>query len=208
MKVQTATFTVSALSPEQCPTPGPPEIAFAGRSNVGKSTLLNRLLGKKGLARTSNTPGRTRTINFFEINHSTYFVDLPGYGYAKVPKKLKAQWRKAMTDYLGSRDTLRLAVHLVDARHSPTQGDLQLLELLDTAQVPTVVVATKIDKVKKTQLTKNIERVRNTLELDQDALIIPVSATTGQGIRELWDLIDQILTRTGTRSPASESGRN
>ncbi len=200
MKVQTATFTVSALRPEQCPAPGPPEIAFAGRSNVGKSTLLNRLLGKKGLARTSNTPGRTRTINFFEINHSIYFVDLPGYGYAKVPKKLKAQWRKAMTDYLAGRDSLRLAVHLVDARHNPTQGDLQLLELLDTAQVPTVVVATKVDKVKKTQLSKNIQRVRNTLELDDDALIIPVSATTGQGIRELWDLIDQILAHTGTRS--------
>ncbi len=193
MKVTSAKFLTSALRPGQYPKDGRPEFAFAGRSNVGKSTLLNNLLNKKGMAKTSSTPGKTQTINFFDINGRIYFVDLPGYGYAKVPKSVKANWGRVMTAYLSERDPLRLVVQLLDARHKPTDNDLDMLELLDHAEVPTLIAATKIDKVKRSQRNRNLATIRQTLELDADALVLPVSGVTGEGVRQLWAVIDDLL---------------
>lgn len=189
MKVVSATFVKSAARPDQYPRDGHPEIAFAGRSNVGKSTLLNTLLKSKGLAKTSGTPGKTRTINFFEVNGAFYCVDLPGYGYAKVAKSIKERWNRQMMGYLGKREALRMVVALVDARHEPTEKDLHLLDILDGGGVPTLVVATKIDKVKRNQRKQYLERIRRTLQLDEDALVLPFSAVTGEGVRELWGII-------------------
>jgi GTP-binding protein len=141
MKVVSAEFLKSALQPEQYPNDRKPEIAFIGRSNVGKSSLLNTLLARQGLAKTSGTPGKTQTLNFFTINGSFYFVDLPGYGFAKVPKALKDQWNIVMREYLEAREPLRMAVLLLDSRHLPNQNDLHMLELLEEAAVPTVLVA-------------------------------------------------------------------
>lgn len=181
------------MRPEDYPRGQRPEIAFVGRSNVGKSSLLNALLGKKGLAKTSSTPGKTQTINFFDINERLYFVDLPGYGYAKVPIKVKEKWGRVLTAYLESRDQLELVVVLVDSRHDPTARDREMLELLDRAEVPTLIVATKIDKVKRGQRKQKFAAIRQTLQLDEDVEILPFSAVTGEGQKELWQIIDEIL---------------
>jgi len=196
MKVLNPTFLKSAMKPEDFPRDGRPEIAFVGRSNVGKSSLINRLLGRKGLAKTSRTPGKTQTINFFDIDGRLYFVDLPGYGYAKVPLSQKERWNQAMTGYLSERKPLRLVILLVDSRHAPTEKDIEMLELLDWAEVRTLLVATKIDKLTQSQRARNLQSIREALNLDQDALLIPFSSTTGEGVRPVWDIIEQ-----GTASP-------
>lgn len=196
MKVVTAQFVKSALRQEDYPKDRRPEIAFVGRSNVGKSSLLNGLLRRKGLAKTSATPGKTQTINFFDINGKIYFVDLPGYGFAKVPKALKDEWNRVMTEYLKNREPLRLAVLLIDARHDPSPLDEHMLDMLEAAETPTLLVATKIDKVGKSRRTAQLNGIRRGLGLDQDAEIIPFSAETGEGVRLLWEIIDQQLDDT------------
>ena len=193
MKVESAQFVKSAMKPEQYPKDRRPEIAFVGRSNVGKSTLLNALLKRKGLAKTSATPGKTQTINFFDVNEKIYFVDLPGYGYAKVPKALRNEWNRVMMGYLRHREPLRLAVALIDARHKPTEQDQHMLDLLEEAEVPTLVAATKIDKVKRSERRKNLDLIRETLELSPDALIVPFSGVTREGVPGLWGAIDDAL---------------
>ena len=192
MKIKSAEFLKSAMLPEQFPRDGRPEFAFAGRSNVGKSSLLNRLLNRRGLAKTSSTPGKTQTINFFTVNDAIYLVDLPGYGYAKVPRDVKQKWHKAMNDYLVNRPPLRLVVQLVDSRHAPTAKDAEMLGLLETAKVPALIVATKIDKVAKSQRANNIKGIYKALELDEDALVIPFSAVTGEGAEEIWRVIEEL----------------
>jgi len=192
MKIKSAEFLKSAMLPEQFPRDGRPEFAFAGRSNVGKSSLLNRLLNRRGLAKTSSTPGKTQTINFFTVNDAIYLVDLPGYGYAKVPRDVKQKWHKAMNDYLVNRPPLRLVVQLVDSRHAPTAKDAEMLGLLETAKVPALIVATKIDKVAKSQRANNIKGIYKALELDEDALVIPFSAITGEGAEEIWRVIEEL----------------
>src|SRR5215204_4504699 len=152
MKITSAEFIKSAFSEEHWTTDGLSEIAFLGRSNVGKSSLINSLLQRKGLARTSNTPGRTQSINFFLINESFYFVDLPGYGYARVSKTMRQDWGKMAEEYLSERAELRLFIQLVDARHQPTALDRSLHEWLEYHQKHSVVVATKADKLSKNQL--------------------------------------------------------
>lgn len=193
MKVQSAAFLKSTIRLDQLPKDGRPEFAFAGRSNVGKSTLLNALMGRKGLAKTSGTPGKTQTLNYFDINGRVYFVDLPGYGYAKVPKDLKEQWNRVMIEYLRNREELRMVAALVDARHKPSALDLQMLELLEEAEKPTLVVATKIDKLKRSQRAGQMKLIRETLGLEQDALVLPFSGENGEGVRELWQVIDDVL---------------
>jgi len=193
MKIVSAKFIKSALKPEHYPADGRPEFAFVGRSNVGKSSLLNALLARKGLAKTSSTPGKTQTINFFEVNGKFYFVDLPGYGFAKVPKNLKDAWNRVMVDYLKHREPLRMAVALLDARHVPSDNDLHMLELLEEAEVPTLVVATKIDKLKQGERKRNLERLRAALDLDDEAMLIPFSAVTGEGVRPLWSIIEDLI---------------
>jgi GTP-binding protein len=193
LKIINAAFLKSTIQTAQFPKDGRPEFAFAGRSNVGKSTLLNALMGRKGLAKTSSTPGKTQTLNFFDINSQLYFVDLPGYGYAKVPKDLKAQWNRVMLDYLRNRKELCMVAALIDARHKPTELDIQMIDLLDDAEKPTLIVATKIDKLKRGQRAKQMKLIRESLGLDEDALVLPFSGVSGKGVRELWQVIDDIL---------------
>ena len=193
MKVISAEYRVSAMRPEQCPKDRRPEFAFVGRSNVGKSSLMNCLLGKKDLAKTSGRPGKTQTINFFDVNNKFYFVDLPGYGFAKVPLSVKEHWARVMLAYLRDRDPLRLVVQLVDSRHKPSEKDLDMLALLDEAEVPTVIVATKVDKLKRSERSRKLDTIRKTLDLDDDALIIPFSTETREGRKDLWEVIEELL---------------
>lgn len=192
MKVLTARFVKSAMKPEQYPKDRLPEVAFVGRSNVGKSSLLNALLNRKGLAKISATPGKTQTINFYLINEKLYFVDLPGYGYAKVPLSVKEEWGKVMTEYLMARETLRLVVALVDARHEPTERDSEMIALLEQAEVPTLIVATKMDKLKRSERKKNLAAIRTEFGLDADAVIQPFSSMTREGVKPLWSIIDEV----------------
>lgn len=193
MKVTQAEFLKSALRPADFPRDGRPEIAFVGRSNVGKSSLLNALLGRKGLAKTSATPGKTQTLNFFSVNNKYYFVDLPGYGFAKVPTKVKSEWSKALLDYLATRHELRLVVALVDSRHKPSALDEEMLELLEEAERPVLIVATKVDKLKQAERARVSNVVREGLDLDDDVEIVPVSVETKAGLKNLWEILDQFL---------------
>jgi GTP-binding protein len=198
MKIKDARFVISAADPSQFPTDGRPEIAFAGRSNVGKSTLLNTLLHKPGLAKTSKTPGKTQLINFFDVNSRVYFVDLPGYGFARVSSAMKRRWRMLITHYISEREPLCLTVLLLDARHTPTRQDHEMIDLLAESEVPTLIAATKIDKVKPSQRGKALRQIREALELDDDALIVGSSSISKDGLRELWTAIDECLgLRTG-----------
>lgn len=192
MKILSSRYVKSAMRPADYPRDGRPEFAFVGRSNVGKSSLLNRLLRKKNLAKTSSTPGKTQTINFFDVNEKLYFVDLPGYGYAKVPVATKNEWGRVMMAYLADREPLRLVIQLVDARHKPTEKDLDMLALLDEAEVPTLIVATKVDKLKRSERKRNLERIRKTFELDEDALIVPFSSITGEGVKDILELVEEL----------------
>ena len=191
MKILSAKYIKSAMHSEDYPRIGHPEFAFVGRSNVGKSTLLNTLLRQKSLAKTSSTPGKTQTINFFEVNEKIFFVDLPGYGFAKVPKSLKTEWNRVMMGYLEEREPLRMVAALLDARHKPNDKDVHMLQLLEQAAVPTLLVATKVDKLKKSERNRNLGLIRKTLDLGGDAMVVPFSAVTGEGTRELWEIIDE-----------------
>lgn len=184
-----ASFICSALKAEQFPKRGLPEIAFVGRSNVGKSSLLNKLLGRKGLAKTSSKPGKTQTINFFEVEDKWYFVDLPGYGYARVAKSVKEEWSRRMMDYLRNRESLKIVALLLDARHDPTDNDLHMLELLEESEKPTLIIATKADKLKRSLRDKQLKQIRAKLELADDALLIPFSSETGEGTRQVWEIV-------------------
>ncbi len=195
MKVNTVEFLKRAMLPEQCPKGNRPEFAFSGRSNVGKSSLLNRVLGRKGIAKTSATPGKTQTINFFDVNERIYFVDLPGYGYAKVPAEVKRQWNIILHQYLTEREQLKLVVQLIDSRHPPTPKDLEMISLLDEAEVPTLIVATKLDKLTRSERDKNLREIRKVLELESEALVIPFSAVTGEGVGPIWDVIDELCKK-------------
>jgi GTP-binding protein len=190
MKITSAEFVKSAFNKRHWTEDSLPEIAFLGRSNVGKSSLLNSLLGRRSLARTSNTPGRTQSINYFKINDRFYFVDLPGYGYAKVSKTMRADWGEMARDYLSLREELVLSIQLIDARHEPTALDCQLNEWLAVNEKPFAVVATKSDKLSANQLKKQLKVIENTLSADR---IIPYSSVTGKGKVEVWDAIESVL---------------
>lgn len=183
MKVTSAEFVKSVYDTAHLPHDRRAEISFLGRSNVGKSSLLNSLLQRKALARTSNTPGRTQCINYFLINEAFYFVDLPGYGYAKVSKSMRADWGKMAQDYLAERDDLMLSIQLVDARHSPTSLDKQLYEWLNFNQKPYLVVATKSDKLSRNELQKQMKLIRTVMP---EADVMSYSSQTGAGRDELW----------------------
>ncbi|MBT3213303.1 MAG: YihA family ribosome biogenesis GTP-binding protein [Deltaproteobacteria bacterium] len=170
MKIRSAEFILSASSPWQFPPPTLPEIAFAGRSNVGKSTLINSLLNRKKLVKTSSTPGKTQLINFFNINDKFHFVDLPGYGFAKVPEPVRKQWQRLIEAYLQERESLRNVVLIVDSRHGATAQDRQLKEWLDYYERPVLIVASKIDKLKRSQIQKHLKIIRQDLGLDTTPL--------------------------------------
>ena len=186
MKVISAEFIKSAFDRSHWLSDPRPEIAFLGRSNVGKSSLINSLLTRRGLARTSSSPGRTQSINFFLINDAFYFADLPGYGYAKVSKAMRADWGKMAEDYLRDREQLVLCVHLVDSRHEPTALDKQLNEWLVVNERPFVVAATKTDKLSANELSKSLKTIRKTFD---GAEIVAFSAESGRGRDDLWEVI-------------------
>lgn len=190
MRVNSATFVKSAFKETDWPRDEKPEIAFLGRSNVGKSSFINSLLGVRGLARTSSTPGRTQSLNFFLINEKFRFVDLPGYGYARAPKDVKARWSAAATDYLAKRKQLVLSIHLIDSRHEPTARDLQLHEWLVHKHKSHLIVATKSDKLSNNELRRNIDRAKRVLGTEQ---ALAYSAVTGRGRDEVWRAIDDAL---------------
>ncbi|HVV46808.1 MAG TPA: ribosome biogenesis GTP-binding protein YihA/YsxC [Bryobacteraceae bacterium] len=182
----TAEFIKSASSPEQFPADGLPEIAFLGRSNVGKSSLINALSGQRGLAFTSNTPGRTQAINFYRIDGSLYFVDLPGYGYARVPLAAKSGWAKLIEGYLRERSTLGLSFLVLDARRGWMDKDLELKNWLESNNQRYLVVASKIDKLNQAEQQRGLKAIR------QYAEPLPFSAVNGRGVREIW----QAITKT------------
>ena len=190
MKITSAEFVKSAFEKQHWTTDGLPEIAFLGRSNVGKSSLLNSLVQRKALARTSNTPGRTQSINFFRINDSFYFVDLPGYGYAKVSKSMRSDWGKMAEEYLSERKNLVLAIHLIDSRHEPTELDRQLNAWLVTNGTRFVVAATKTDKLSANQLKKQLDALGKTMP---GGTIIAYSSVTGKGRDELLNQVGRSI---------------
>jgi GTP-binding protein len=192
MKINKTRFIRSAFSPDDFPTDGLAVIAFLGRSNVGKSSLINSLLGTKGLARTSSTPGRTQSINFFLINERFYFVDLPGYGYARVPEAIRKQWAPLVENYLAQRPSLVLCISIVDSRHQPTAQDQQLVNLLKQRQLPYAIVATKADKISNNQLRTTLSNARSGLGVDE---IIPYSSLTRSGVERVWREIDTNLNK-------------
>jgi GTP-binding protein len=193
MLVREAEFIRACVHPKDFPRTGRPEIAFVGRSNVGKSSLLNALLGRKGLAKVSATPGKTQTINFFVLNKAVFFVDLPGYGYAKVPQAIQRSWRAFIEAYLSQRDTLRAVVLLIDARHPPTALDATMHHWLASYGVPAIVVATKADKVPRGRRREAQERIAATLGLSERESLVFVSSQTGEGRPALWTRIDEAV---------------
>lgn len=189
MKVHDAEIVISAVQPEQYPNDALPEIALAGRSNVGKSSLINRLIQRKNLARTSSQPGKTQTLNFYRINKEIMFVDLPGYGYAKVSKTQKSQWGKMIERYLLERDRLRLVIHLIDVRHLPTKDDQQMHDWLKANALPTLTIATKADKIPRSKWQKHLKEIRETLTMSNEEELILFSSETGLGRDEVWEQI-------------------
>ena len=183
MKITSAEFLKSGFQPADWPNGQLPEIAFMGRSNVGKSSLINSLLSVRSLARTSATPGRTQSLNFFLINARFRFVDLPGFGYARVPKAIKSSWGEMVSSYLAKREQLVLSIHIVDSRHEPTKLDLQLHEWLKHSAKPRLIVATKSDKLSNNELKESLGRVKRVFSTDS---VVAYSAKTERGAGELW----------------------
>ena len=192
MKINNSELEAVAVKRSQYPPDNLKEIAFAGRSNVGKSSLLNLLTGRKKLARVSGSPGKTRTINFYLINNEVRIVDLPGYGYAKVSKSVSESWGPMMEQYLSARENLVKVVLLVDIRHAPSKQDMEMYGYLRHYGLDGVVVATKADKISRNQLQKQIKIIRQTLGLDKEDIVIPVSALKKTGHEELLDLMEDL----------------
>lgn len=192
MLIKQAEFFTTVVARDQYPTEGLKEIAFVGRSNVGKSSLINLLTNNKKLAKTSGNPGKTRTINYFLINNSFYFVDLPGYGYAKVPKDLQESWGRMMEQYLIDREELKVIIVLVDIRHKPSKGDENMMEFIKHYDIPFIVVATKADKISRGQRAKYLKVIKESLDLDHSS-IVPCSTLDRTGIEELLSKMDEFI---------------
>lgn len=191
MKVHNAEIVISAVQPEQYPNTKLPEIALAGRSNVGKSSFINTLINRKGLARTSGKPGKTQTLNFYLIEEALHFVDVPGYGYAKVSKTERAKWGKMIETYITEREQLKAVVSLVDMRHDPTADDIQMYEFLKYYNIPVIVVATKCDKIKKNQWNKHESAIKKKLNFDPSDDFIVFSSETKEGKEKAWEAIEK-----------------
>jgi GTP-binding protein len=202
MKVNQAEFIISAVGPAQYPTDALPEIALAGRSNVGKSSLINRMIARKNLARTSSQPGKTQTLNYYKINTDLFFVDLPGYGYAKVSKTKRQTWGKFIEDYIMKREELKLLLQLVDLRHPPSKDDQSMYDWLKHLDVPVCVVATKADKIPKGKWDKHAKIVRETLHLRAGDKLILFSSETGMGRDPLWETIISYIQEDETADDA------
>lgn len=191
MIIKNAEFVISAVGPKQYPTDNLPEIALAGRSNVGKSSMINKFINRKNLARTSSKPGKTQTLNYYKINNDQfYFVDLPGYGFAQVSQSEKEKWAKFIDAYLTKRETLCGVIQLVDLRHPPSKDDINMYEWLMHMHKDVLIVATKCDKISKGQWLKHIKQVREGLKADKAQQIIAFSAETGQGVDEVHQWVE------------------
>ena len=196
MIVKNAELSAVGVKMSQYPEDGLPEIAFAGKSNVGKSSLINTMMNRRALARTSQNPGKTRTINFYKITTDSeplYFVDLPGYGYAKAPKTEIEKWGKMIENYLLKRQSLRSIILLIDIRHEPGKNDVLMYEWLKHYGYSIVIVAAKADKIKRSQLQKHLAMLKNSLSLEKGDILIPFSSETKQGREELWNIIQNSL---------------
>ena len=168
------------------------EIAFAGKSNVGKSSLINALVNRKALARTSAQPGKTQTINFYRVNNEVYFVDLPGYGYAKVSEEVKAKWGKLIENYLNKSEMLKAVFLLIDIRHEPSANDRNMYEWIVYQGYDPIIIATKMDKINRSQIQKHVKMIKTGLNVKKGTVVIPFSATTKQGREEIWELISSL----------------
>lgn len=193
MNLHNAEFIRSVTAVADCPKDGLPQIAFAGKSNVGKSSVINKLLLRRNFARVGEAPGKTTHINFFRIDNKLYLVDLPGYGYAKVPMAEKERWGKLMEKYFAAEDTIDFGVMIVDARHKPTANDVIMADYFKACGKPFVVVANKMDKLKKSEIEPNLQLIRDTLELEEQDCLVPFSAEKGTGKNELLSAISQRL---------------
>ncbi len=192
MKVQNVELTISAVSPAQYPDEGFPEIALSGRSNVGKSSLINTLINRKGLARTSSQPGKTQTLNFYNIESELYFVDVPGYGYAKVSKKDREKWGQMIERYFSDRPVLRGVISLVDGRHEPTELDCQMIDFLHYYDLPILVCATKMDKIPRGKWNRTESQIRKKLALNPQDEIVLFSSVTKVGKEEVWNWVEKM----------------
>lgn len=187
-------FITSATKLEECPPASIPEVCFAGRSNVGKSSLINALLNKKNIARTSNVPGKTQQMNYYKVGEECFFVDLPGYGYAKVPKKERERWGKNIREYLLDRESLRLILHVVDVRHDPSQLDEDFFYWMGMNKKPFAVVLSKADKISKNKVNQSKAKVRRIMkEMNIEAPILPYSSSSRDGIEEIKKLITEFV---------------
>ncbi|MFD2211062.1 ribosome biogenesis GTP-binding protein YihA/YsxC [Virgibacillus halophilus] len=193
MKVTNAEITISAVSQKQYPGGFLPEIALAGRSNVGKSSFINKLIQRKSLARTSSKPGKTQTLNFYKINGLFYFVDVPGYGYAQVSKKEREKWGQMLEEYFQTRETLKAVLLITDIRHEPTKDDIQMYDYLKYFNLDVIVIATKADKIPKGKKEQYLKRTRKVLQMDQTDPVIAFSSQTGEGKEAAWGVIKQYL---------------
>jgi GTP-binding protein len=195
LKVNQAEIVISAVKPNQYPEGNLPEFALAGRSNVGKSSFINRMLGRKALARISSKPGKTQTLNFYLINEIMHFVDVPGYGYAKVSKKEREAWGKMLETYFTSREQLKAVVLITDLRHPPTADDILMYDFLKHYGIPCVVIATKADKISKSQWQKHLKVTKETLGLSADDYLILFSSETGEGKDKVWSLLEHLANK-------------
>ena len=174
-----------------------PEVAFAGKSNVGKSSLINALMNRKSLARTSSQPGKTQTINFYNVNDSVYFVDLPGYGYARVSEEVKAGWGKMVENYLHGSRQLRAVFLLLDIRHKPSENDCVMYDWIRNQGYQPIIIATKLDKINRSQVQRQVKLLRETLRAEKDVRIVPFSAASKQGREDIYEIIEEILQGAG-----------
>jgi GTP-binding protein len=191
MKIVSAEFMISAVSDQQYPRGDLPEIAFVGRSNVGKSSLINSLLNRKKLVKTSATPGKTQMINFFDVNHEFVCADLPGYGFAKVPKAVQKKWQSLVEQYLTSRENLRTVIFIVDIRRKPTDLDLHMQEWLEQYEVDYILVATKADKLSQAEQSKQLKQIRQAFLKDARQEMVAYSSKNQRGRKELWKLLQK-----------------
>ena len=199
MIIKNASHEITAVKPNQYPVTGFPEIAFAGRSNVGKSSIINTLVNRKSLARVGSTPGKTRQINFYDVNEKFYLVDLPGYGFASVSKEMKATWSNIIETYLYSRkeNFLKMVVLLVDIRHSPSKDDIMMYQWLKGFGLNTLIIANKADKITRGQINPRINDIRKVLQLDAAEKVIPFSTSNRLGLEKVWAEFDNALNVTG-----------
>ncbi|MFS0861756.1 ribosome biogenesis GTP-binding protein YihA/YsxC [Fredinandcohnia sp. 179-A 10B2 NHS] len=193
MKVTSAEIVISAVKPDQYPEVDLPEFALAGRSNVGKSSFINKMINRKALARTSSKPGKTQTLNFYLINELLHFVDVPGYGYAKVSKREREIWGKMIETYLTTREQLKAVVQIVDLRHPPSKDDVMMYEFVKHYDIPVIIIATKADKIPKGKWDKHLKVVRETLNLEPGDHLIKFSSETGLGKDEAWSVLKSYM---------------